>query len=76
MESFSFVSPPPDPNNVAVYLDKQIVPRNSSNGWVLGTDQRSVSFVGSYCEGIKTASYKQVEVYFGCPNTVPPPVIP
>jgi hypothetical protein len=66
---------PPDPNNIAVYLDKQIVPHDSSNGWILGQDQRSVLFSGSYCEGIKGEKYKQVQVYFGCPNTEPPPVI-
>jgi hypothetical protein len=67
---------PPDPNNVAVYLDKQIVPRDSAQGWILAQDQRSVLFTGIYCEGIKAEKYKQVQVYFGCPDTAPPTVIP
>ena len=74
--TFSLSSPPPDPNNLAVYLDKQIVPRDASNGWMLATDQRSVLFVGSYCDGIKAESYQQVQVYFGCPGATPPSVIP
>jgi hypothetical protein len=74
--TFSLSSPPPDPNNLAVYLDKQIVPRDAANGWMLATDQRSVLFVGSYCDGIKAESYQQVQVYFGCPGAAPPSVIP
>lgn len=74
--TFSLTSPPPDPNNIAVYLDKQIVPRDASNGWILSADQRSVLFVGSYCDGIKADGYKQVQVYFGCPDTEPPAIIP
>lgn len=74
--TFSFASPPPDPNNVAVYLDKQIVPRDAANGWILAPDQRSVLFVGSYCDDIKAESYRQVQVYFGCPSVTPPTVIP
>jgi hypothetical protein len=74
--TFSFATPPPDPNNVAVYLDKQIVPRDGANGWTLGPDQRSVLFVGSYCDGIKAESYRQGQIYFGCPNLLPPTVIP
>jgi hypothetical protein len=62
--------------HIAVYLDKQIVPRDGSNGWILAQDQRSVLFSGSYCEGIKAEKYKLVQVYFGCPNTEPPTVIP
>jgi hypothetical protein len=74
--TYALATPPPDPNNLAVYLDKQIVPRDASNGWVLGPDQRSILFTGSYCEGIKAQEYKLVQVYFGCPNTEPPAVIP
>jgi hypothetical protein len=74
--TYTLAAPPPDPNNLAVYLDKQIVPRDGSNGWILAQDQRSVLFSGSYCEGIKAEKYKQVQVYFGCPNTEPPTVIP
>jgi hypothetical protein len=74
--TYALAATPPDPNNLAVYLDKQIVPRDGSNGWSLAQDQRSVLFSGSYCEGIKAEKYKQVQVYFGCPNTEPPTVIP
>jgi hypothetical protein len=35
-----------------------------------------VLFVGSTCDGIKAERYRQVQVYFGCPGTTPPSVIP
>jgi len=74
--TFGLATVPPDLANIAVYLDKQIVPRNDSDGWTLGLDSKSVIFAGSACEGIKSEKYKQVQVYFGCPDTQPPPVIP
>jgi hypothetical protein len=74
--TYALTTPPPDLDNIAVYLDKQIVPRGDSNGWLLGQDSRSVVFVGSSCEGIKAEKYKQVQVYYGCPSTQPPTVIP
>ncbi len=73
---YELASPPPDPGNLGVYLDKQIVPRDASNGWTLGPTQRSVLFSGTYCEGIKAEKYTQVQVYFGCPDSQPPSVIP
>jgi hypothetical protein len=74
--TFSLASPPPDPNNLGVYLDKHIVPRASTDGWILAADHLSVTFVGSYCDGIKAGSYRQVQVYFGCPNSELPTFIP
>jgi hypothetical protein len=74
--TFALPSPPPDANNLAVYLDKQRVPQDATNGWILGADQRSVLFVGSTCDGIKAERYREVQVYFGCPGTTPPSVIP
>jgi hypothetical protein len=73
---YELADAPPDPNNLGVYLDKQIVPRDASNGWTLGPTKRSVLFAGTYCEGIKAERYTQVQVYFGCPDSQPPSVIP
>jgi hypothetical protein len=73
---YGLAAPPPDPENIAVYLDKQIVPRDASNGWTLAQDLRSVLITGTYCEGIKAEKFKQVQIYFGCPDSQPPSVIP
>lgn len=74
--TYTLSSIPPDPNNLGVYLDKQIVSRNVSDGWTLSPNQRSVVFSGSYCEGIRAEHYHQVQVYFGCPNGELPITIP
>lgn len=67
---------PPDPTNLGVYLDKQLVSQGTPDGWSLsGTD--SVVFAGLTCERIKAGRFSQVQVLFGCPgSTVLPPSIP
>jgi hypothetical protein len=67
---------PPDPNNIGVYLDKKLIPREGVNGWTLAPGNATVIFSGSYCEGIKNAVYKNVQVLFGCPGDVIPIIIP
>jgi hypothetical protein len=68
---------PPDPGNLGVYLDKNTkVPLDPSDGYTLGPDGVTVTFNGSYCEGLKNGTYLVVEVFFGCPGAPPPPVIP
>jgi hypothetical protein len=67
---------PPDPGNLGVYLDKQLVARSDADGWSLGGPD-SVVFHGRACEGIKAGTYRSVQVLFGCPGTPGlPPVIP
>lgn len=69
-------SVPPDPDNLGVYLDKQLVPKGTPDGWTLaGSD--SVVFGGVTCERIKAGRFTQVQVLFGCPgDTALPATIP
>jgi hypothetical protein len=74
--TFTMSGAPPDPNNVGVYLDKNLVPNASTDGWTYGSGN-SVVFNGKYCDGIKNGTYTSVEVRFGCPGeSGPPSIIP
>jgi hypothetical protein len=67
---------PPDPDNLGVYLDKTLVPRSATDGWVLSS-ATAVTFTGPTCDRVKAGRYKDVQVLFGCPGTSSiPAVIP
>jgi hypothetical protein len=74
--TYSLGKVPPDPNNIGVYLDKKLVPREAVNGWTLAPGNATVIFSGNYCDGIKNATYKNVQVLFGCPGEDIPIIIP
>ncbi len=76
--TFTMAAVPPDPNNLGVYLDKNTrVPANAENGYSLGADGTTVTFSGSFCDGIRNGTYQVMQVYFGCPSGASPPeVIP
>ena len=70
---FTMAEAPPDRGNLGVYLDKTTkVPSDPSEGYSLAADSLTVTFNGSYCDGIKNGTYKLMDVFFGCPG-VPPP---
>jgi hypothetical protein len=74
--SFTAVGPPPDPNLVSVYVDKQLVPKDANNGWAFGATNATVVLTGTYCASMMSGASTQVEILFGCPNVPPPAVIP
>jgi hypothetical protein len=65
---YTMSATPPDPSNLGVYLDKQIVPQSTTDGWALSSSN-SVTFYGPTCDRIKAGAYKDVQVLFGCPGT-------
>ena len=75
----TFTSPtaPPDPNNVAVYLDKNLVPKDDNNGWSFGANNQTFVLNGSTCAKITSGAASNVQILFGCPlvpgDTPPPP---
>ena len=74
--TFTMAAAPPDPSNLGVYLDKNTkVPLDASNGYSLGADGVTVTFNGSYCDGLKNGTYQVVQVFFGCPGAPPPNII-
>jgi len=72
---YTMSSTPPDPKNLGVYLDKQLVAESATDGWTLGSNN-AVVFNGPTCDRIKSGAYKSVQVLFGCPgsNGLPPTI--
>jgi hypothetical protein len=67
---------PSDPDNIAVYVDKQAVPKDSTNGWTYGATTAFIELTGSYCANLLAAQDMTVQVLFGCSGLVPPICIP
>jgi hypothetical protein len=68
---FSFASPPPDPDNIAVKLDGEKLMRDPghASGWdYTGPDQLGIELYGSACDKIEAADQSGVQVIFGCPG--------
>jgi hypothetical protein len=73
---YTMDSTPPDPTNLGVYLDKQLILESAADGWTLSTPN-AVTFHGPTCDRIKSGAYKSVQVLFGCPDKSElPAVIP
>jgi hypothetical protein len=73
---FTMSAAPADPNNLGVYLDKvNKVPLDPSDGYSLSADSLTVTFNGSYCDGLKKGTFQVVQVFFGCPGAPPPSII-
>ncbi len=75
--SFASEDSPPDPNNVAVYVNKEQVARSDSEGWKFGASDKEIVLTGAYCERIQSGEETDVQILFGCPGEVfiPPPIL-
>jgi hypothetical protein len=71
----TFTSPtaPPDVNNVAVYLDKNLVQKDNANGWSFGANSQTFVLNGSSCDKITSGAASNVQILFGCPGSTQPP---
>jgi hypothetical protein len=67
---------PPDPGNIAVYIDKQRIEPDPVNGWTYGVTTSTIVFNGTYCDRLVSAFDIAVQVLFGCPGPIPPMCIP
>lgn len=74
----TFTSPtaPPDPNNVAVYLDKNLVAKDPVDGWSFGATNQTVTLNGQSCDKVTSGAATNVQILFGCPGVEPPKIIP
>jgi hypothetical protein len=69
-------TPPPEPANVAVYVNKQKVSRSDSEGWKYGASEQEIVLTGKYCQDILAGADSDVQILFGCPgSTYFPPQI-
>ena len=74
--TFTLTSAPPDPNNVLVLADGNVVPKDTlptDNGWTYGAGMTSVALTGTYCQQVMSNVVKDVEVLFGCGGIPPVP---
>ena len=70
--AFALASTPPDPNQVAVYLDKNMVPQDASYGWSFGASSQTILLHGSFCDQALSEPPDAVQVLFGCGHPLPP----
>jgi hypothetical protein len=73
--TFALAQVPPDPNNVAVYLDTNLVSQDSANGWSFGANSTTIVLNGSTCDKVTSGAAKTVRVLFGCAGEPPPPTL-
>jgi hypothetical protein len=75
--TFVLASDPPDPGNVAIYLDKSLLPKDDANGWRFGESSRTIVLEGEACDRVNSGQGTRVDALFGCPGgSLPPPVLP
>jgi CubicO group peptidase (beta-lactamase class C family) len=67
---------PPDDAKVWVYVDKQLVAADPSNGWTFGANDSTIVLTGSYCQAMLAGITTDVQILFGCKDEPPPPIIP
>ncbi len=74
--SYTFDQAPPDPNNVAVYVNKQQVAQDDNNGWKFGATTQDIELTGSYCDQITSGAVDTtVQILFGCEGAPPFPTV-
>lgn len=69
--TFTLAALPPDQNDMAVYLDKYIVPRDASNGWSFGASAQTILLHGSYCDQALAETTAAIQVLFACGQPLP-----
>ncbi len=71
--TFTSKEPPPDPENVAVYVNKQLIAKDANEGWEYGATKQDIELHGSYCDNIMAGQETSVQILFGCPGAPPFP---
>jgi len=70
--TFAIAATPPDPNQVAVYLGKNMVPQDASNGWSFGASPQIILLHGGFCDRALSELSDTVQVLFSCGEPLPP----
>ena len=73
--TFALEKTPPDVNNIAVYLDKNLVTKDAANGWSFGANSLTIVLNGTTCDKIMSGAASTVQVLFGCAGIAPPPIL-
>ncbi len=67
--TLSLDQPPPDPDQVNVYLDGVAVPQDPTDGWSL--DGATVTLLGATCQKVMAGDVLSLRVVAGCPTLKP-----
>ncbi len=62
-------NPPPDPNDVNVYLDNNLIKSDPENGWTYA-DESTIELHGEACEALESGAVRKVQIVAGCPTDV------
>jgi hypothetical protein len=60
---------PEDPHLVNVYLDRELLPQSSSDGWEWASGSE-VTLRGAACEKLQAGAVSHVEIVYGCATVV------
>jgi hypothetical protein len=66
---------PPDPNNVAVYLDGRLLTQDAADGWSFGASPQNITLNGASCASITSGAAAKVQLLFMCQGGSPPPIL-
>jgi hypothetical protein len=66
-------APPPDENNIAVYVNKKRVNKSDTDGWKFGATTSDIVLTGSFCEQLTSGNSASVQILFGCAGAPPFP---
>jgi hypothetical protein len=66
--SFKLDEEPPDAEQLYVFFDGEKVPRdpNHQEGWDYDANTNTITFYGSYCDGLQNLEVDDVDVVWGC----------
>lgn len=70
--TFVLAAAPFDPSHTMVYLDKNPVPQNASDGWTFGANTQTVLLHGSACNSALLDQPGLVQAVSSCGPTLPP----
>jgi hypothetical protein len=66
---FKLKQAPDAPDNVNVYLDEKVLPKDPVNGWKIEGD--TVTLLGTTCDQVKNGDVLDVRIIVGCPTVQP-----
>lgn len=60
---------PPDADNLAVYIDRAVTPRDGTHadGWDYDTASGEMTFYGPTCESLQSGTVGELLIVYGCP---------
>ena len=66
---------PPDPSNVAVYLDGRLLTQDAADGWSFGASPQNITLNGASCASVTSGAAAKIQVLFMCQGGSPPPIL-